>query len=153
MEFMLLNNIFSYLHYSRTEPSCIISKPALVWMKSSTTTTPLAVLVSRRYENGVVAYCRFEMGLNGWRVGEGYEEDYSVRRSSRKCFSGLHCRETSVCRLNTSYFATITYNLISFVLLNPVSGISESGGCCDGTGESILARVDNFEISQTQFIY
>jgi hypothetical protein len=65
---------------TRVEPSRLISKPAVIWMKTTSTgqfkTTSAAILVSRLYEKGGVTYCRFEMDFNGWRVGEAYEDSH-----------------------------------------------------------------------------
>jgi hypothetical protein len=65
---------------TRFEPSRLISKPAVIWMKTTSTgqfkTTSAAVLVSRLHEKDDITYCQFEMDLNGWRVGEAYEDSH-----------------------------------------------------------------------------
>jgi len=69
------------------EQSRLISKPAVVWGKFARNfgRAPKGVLVSRLYENNGTTYCKFEMGLDGWRVEEGNKNFHQemLRRSGR----------------------------------------------------------------------
>jgi len=58
------------------EPSRSIERPAVIWEKSGDRfgTTSKGVLVSRLHDEDGVTYCRFEMGLSGWRIGEQHQD-------------------------------------------------------------------------------
>jgi hypothetical protein len=59
--------------FTQIESSRLILKPAIIWELSASKfgRAPKAVLVSRLHEKDGTTYCKFEMGLDGWPVGEG----------------------------------------------------------------------------------